>query len=143
MGILSQATGKQASTDSRVASLISLADDAIIVENGTITEFGSIDLLRASGGYVAGLQLKSPSESGGIETSSSDEEPSHPANNVAATAAEALMELNEEEQDLKRQTGDFSVYSYYSRAGGHGTVATMMIMVALWVFCTEFSGMFA
>ncbi|RYP12551.1 hypothetical protein DL765_007253 [Monosporascus sp. GIB2] len=120
-------------------SLISLADDAIIVENGTITEFGSIDLLRASDGYVAGLQIKSPSESGGIETSSPDQGPSHHANNVAATAAEALMELNEEEQDLKRQTGDFSVYSYYSRAGGHGTVATMLIMVALWVFCTEFS----
>ncbi|RYP65462.1 hypothetical protein DL770_008992 [Monosporascus sp. CRB-9-2] len=120
-------------------SLISLADDAIIVENGTITKFGSIDLLRAPDGYVAGLQLKSPSESGGIETSSSDEEPSHSANNVATTAPEALMELNEEEQDLKRQTGDFSVYSYYSRAGGHGTVATMLIMVALWVFCTEFS----
>ncbi|RYP65399.1 hypothetical protein DL771_008344 [Monosporascus sp. 5C6A] len=120
-------------------SLISLADDAIVVENGTITEFGSIDLLRASDGYVAGLQLKSPSESGGIETYSSDEEPSHPANNVAATDAEALLELNEEEQDLKRQTGDFSVYSYYSRAGGHGTVAAMLMMVALWVFCTEFS----
>ncbi|KAF2253629.1 putative multidrug resistance-associated protein [Trematosphaeria pertusa] len=119
--------------------LISLADDVIVVENGTITEFGSIDLLRASDGYVAGLQLKSPSESDGIETSSSDEGPSHPAKNAAATAAEALMELNEEEQDLKRQTGDFSVYSYYSRAGGHGTVATMLILVALWVFCTEFS----
>ncbi|ORY16438.1 ABC transporter [Clohesyomyces aquaticus] len=120
-------------------SLISLANDAIVVENGAITEFGNIDSLRVSGGYVAGLELKLPSESGGIEISLSDEEPVRPANNIAAAAAEALMELNEEEQDLKRQTGDLSVYSYYSRAGGHGTVIIMLIMVALWVFCTEFS----
>lgn len=113
------------------------------MENGTITEIGSIDLLRSSNGYVTGLQLKSPSVSGRTEISSSDNEPSRPASNVAATAAEALMELNEEAQDLKRQTGDLSVYRYYSRAWGHGTVATMLSAAALWVFCTEFAGMFA
>jgi hypothetical protein len=110
------------------------------VENGTITEFGSIDLLRASA--VAGLQLKSRLEPDEGETSSNEDEPSQAANNAAASAVGALLELNDEERDMKRQSGDLSVYSYYSRAGGHGTVATMLIMVALWVFTMEFSGKF-
>jgi hypothetical protein len=92
-----------------------------------------MDLLRESSGHIAGLQLKAPLEP------SSDEGLSYPANNTAATAQEALMELSNEEQDLKRQTGDFSVYSYYSKAGGHGIVITMLVLVGLWVFCTEFS----
>ena len=126
-------------TNSYVASLISLADDAVVVENGTVTEFGSIETLRASNGYVASLQLKSLSESGALEISSVDEEPFHSTKNVAITTAEALKDLNDEEQDLKRQTGDFSVYSYYSRAGGHITIAVMLLIVGLWVFCLEFS----
>jgi hypothetical protein len=119
---------------------MSLADDAIIVENGTITEFGSIDLLRASA--VAGLQPKSPLGSDEDETSPNDDEPLQTTSNAAASGVEALLELNEEGQDMKRQSGDLSVYSYYSRAGGHGTVATMLVMVALWVFTMEFSGKF-
>jgi ATP-binding cassette subfamily C (CFTR/MRP) protein 1 len=99
-----------------------------------------MDLLRASDGYFASLQLKSPSDLGWTEISSSEEEPSHPANNVDVTAAEALAE---EAQDLKRQNSDFSVYSYYIRAGGHRTVATMLVMMALLVFCNEFPGKFA
>ncbi|KAF1976918.1 ABC transporter [Bimuria novae-zelandiae CBS 107.79] len=120
-------------------SLISLADDAIVVEDGTITEFGPIDQLRASNGYVTRLQLKTSADASEIEVFSSDQGPSHPANDADAAAAEGLLELNEQEHDLKRQTGDFSVYTYYSRAGGHWTVAMMLAQVALWVFCMEFS----
>ncbi|KAF2444598.1 putative multidrug resistance-associated protein [Karstenula rhodostoma CBS 690.94] len=118
-------------------SLIALADDAIVVENGTITEFGSVDLLKASGGYIANLQLKTPSNPSEIEESSHKE----PDFDVAddPSNAESFRELNDDTQDLTRQTGDFSVYTYYSRAGGHGVVALMLFTVALWVFCTEFS----
>ncbi|KAF2649718.1 P-loop containing nucleoside triphosphate hydrolase protein, partial [Lophiostoma macrostomum CBS 122681] len=111
-------------------SLVSLADDAIVVDSGTITEAGSIDVLKDLTGHVAGLQL------GSLSQSLSNEEPLSPTNN---TGMETLMELNNEERDLKRQNGDLSVYRYYFRAGGHGNVATMLALVGLWVFCTEFS----
>jgi ATP-binding cassette subfamily C (CFTR/MRP) protein 1 len=110
------------------------------VENGTITEFGSINLLKASEGYIAMLQLKAQSDSGEIEDLPSKEQSLHSTNNAAIVVPEVLAEQNEETQDLRRQTGDLSVYSYYSRAGGHGTVVFMLITVALWVFCLEFSG---
>jgi ATP-binding cassette subfamily C (CFTR/MRP) protein 1 len=105
-----------------------------------ITEFGSINLLKASEGYVARLHLKAQSESSEIEDLPPKEDSSHTTKDAAVVVPEFLAEQNEETQDLRRQTGDLSVYSYYSRAGGHGTVACMLITVALWVFCLEFSG---
>ncbi|KAJ4349627.1 uncharacterized protein N0V89_008243 [Didymosphaeria variabile] len=122
-----------------VTSLISLADDVIVVESGTITESGIIDSLKDADGYVGSLQFQAPAESTAIDALLLKDQTTRPLYNAAAASAEALMELNNEEQDLRRQTGDFSAYSYYSRAGGHITVALMLVTVALWVFCLEFS----
>ncbi|KAK7181162.1 ABC transporter [Paraphaeosphaeria sporulosa] len=118
-------------------SLIALADDAIVVENSTITEFGNVNLLKASNGYIAKLDLKAPPDTSEVEQSHQKEI----SFQVAADRnnAEGLLELNDATQDLRRQTGDVSVYIYYSRAGGHALVALMLVTVALWVFCTEFS----
>lgn len=137
---ISQDDRKVSSTKCRLASIIALADDAIIVEDGTITELGSIDRLKASEGYIAGLQTKALSDACEVDYMPCKEQRLSSANDAAIVDTEALVELNETTQDLRRQTGDLSVYSYYSRAGGHGTVAFMLITVALWVFCTEFSG---
>lgn len=127
------------SINRRLASLIALADDAIVVEDGTITEFGSVDSLKAAEGYIAKLQLKAPSNASEIETLAHKEPSLHVANETVNP--ETFMEPNDETQDLRRQTGDLSVYTYYSKAGGHGLVALMLVTVALWVFCTEFSSM--
>lgn len=100
-------------------------------------------MLRASEGYIANLQLKAISHAEDITGSESTKQFMKSSENAVAAQTEVLMDLDGNAQDLRRQTGDFSVYSYYSRAGGHGTVIFMLVTVGLWVFCTEFSSTFS
>jgi len=51
----------------------------------------------------------------------------------------ALTALAQERADLRRQTGDMSVYRYYSKAAGHGTVLVFLALMMAWTCCTEFS----
>jgi ATP-binding cassette, subfamily C (CFTR/MRP), member 1 len=84
------------------------ADDIISLDPaGHITEQGSLDQLKRAGGYVESLTTKHKYESDSdTNEDSTDGSPAQPGKSVAKTNAI-------EEDDLKRQVGEWSTYKYY------------------------------
>lgn len=101
---------------------LSYADHVVaMTADGSIAEQGTFEQLKASGGYVAILEAEYKAK----KLKELDIEQEKPANSMHAALIEEeeeqlIQEENTElhvaQEDLTRQTGDFSLYWYYLRS---------------------------
>ncbi|KAK5991839.1 ABC multidrug transporter B [Cladobotryum mycophilum] len=121
------------------SSLVSLADDVIVLENGIVVESGSLSSLRETSSRLPSLKMEQPSLIQSPQTASAQDGTMSSLEERCEAAEEVLSALGEQASELKSQNGDFSVYQYYSRCAGHGMVAGFCAMTMMWAFCDEFS----
>jgi ATP-binding cassette, subfamily C (CFTR/MRP), member 1 len=115
---------------------MAMAERIITLREGSIIESGSpSDLLNADG-YVTQLNLNLDTSNEinrtrNAETVQKDEEVER-VSLVQPTAVETA------EEDVRRKQGDASVYMYYFRCSGYAIISWVVILMSIWVFCTEF-----
>ncbi|KAL1604928.1 hypothetical protein SLS60_004469 [Paraconiothyrium brasiliense] len=113
------------------------ADHVIVLGKNTIAEQGSYAELMTGSGYVRGLDLESSSCS---DVSTDDIEPSSircgqdtPLMNPLAT-----KNIQEADNDMKRQVGDKTVYKIYIKSMGLHVAGFALLFAASWGFFTNF-----
>ncbi|KAJ5492161.1 ABC transporter integral membrane type 1 [Penicillium expansum] len=122
-------------------SLLQYADNVIVLEDGRVLETGSLDSLKTPNSYIQDLKSASVTSSVNSSCISPNEEAisssiSHMKNE---DLAEDDVDNPDSYDDLNRQEGDFSVYSYYASASGRLTFISCLIVALLWAFCREFT----
>ncbi|KAM3513105.1 hypothetical protein MY11210_003217 [Beauveria gryllotalpidicola] len=113
-----------------------LADDVLVVDQGTIAESRSVASLQSSDGFSSGFQIEEFTDDTDVE-SQEDGRTKKIQNDSAQETAE-ISALNEEAADLKRTHGVPSVYRYYMHSSGYIKVILMLSGAALYIFCSEF-----
>lgn len=121
--------------------LLQYADNVIVLEDGRVLETGSLDSLKTPNSYTQDLKSASVTSSVNSSGISSNDEAisssiSHMKNE---DLAEDDVDNPDSYDDLNRQEGDFSVYSYYASASGRLTFISCLIVALLWAFCREFT----
>ncbi|OAA74978.1 ABC transporter, transmembrane domain, type 1 [Akanthomyces lecanii RCEF 1005] len=118
--------------------LMMMADDVLVVDQGTIVESRTVASLQSSDGFSSGFQIEDPA----TETDDEERNVTKKADAQALaridTAEDALSALNEEAADLKRTHGVPSVYRYYMHSSGYIKVIIMLAGAGLYIFCNEF-----
>ena len=106
-----------------IAHRLPFADHIVVLENGRIVEQGSYESLTSSGGYVASLKLR--------ETDESQKPSADNTTPVAFTADKKKSNEVKLNNDLTRQTGDFSIYKYYFKSTGWWNFGLFVAYVTL------------
>lgn len=126
--------------------LLPYADQIVVLADGRIVEKGILEDLKASSTYIQDMKVKSLSSSD-EETVESDEKVSSPGFSpviggdgeeeaCSDTPESTLNELSDD--DINRQKGDYSDYTYYLRVTGFPVVVGFLGAVAFWAFCRQF-----
>lgn len=122
--------------------LMMMADDVLVMDQGTIIESRTVASLQSADGFSSGFQIE---QARANEDEDEDEEKGASAMKPIAqvlarieTADEHISALNEEAADLKRTHGVPSVYRYYMKSSGFRRVAIMLAGTGLYIFCNEF-----
>jgi ATP-binding cassette subfamily C (CFTR/MRP) protein 1 len=103
------------------------SDHVICLDSlGRVSEQGSFDHLKASGGYVESLATKHKSESASEKSIEVTDKPKE----IALIKAE-IEEIDIETEELNRQTGDFAVYKYYFASIGWRNTSPYVASVIL------------
>ncbi|GKZ18301.1 hypothetical protein AbraIFM66951_000859 [Aspergillus brasiliensis] len=102
--------------------LIAFADNAVLLENGMITEQGPPHR----------LQLQNLSDEPAATSRSTDERQVALPNNQAAAGIASNAD------DMNRKIGDLSIYAYYLRAAGPWQVLIYFVSLVIGVFCSQF-----
>ncbi|OAA38744.1 ABC transporter, transmembrane domain, type 1 [Beauveria brongniartii RCEF 3172] len=113
-----------------------MADDVLVVDQGTIAESRSVASLQSSDGFSSGFQIEEPT----IDTDAESQEdgPSKKIQKDSSQETAEISALTEEAADLKRTHGVPSVYRYYMHSSGYIKVILMLSGAALYIFCSEF-----
>ncbi|KAM3469416.1 hypothetical protein MY5147_007062 [Beauveria neobassiana] len=114
-----------------------MADDVLVVDQGTIVESRSVASLQSSNGFSSGFQI----EEAPVDTDADSQEDGPSSKKMPKDGSQETVELsalNEEAADLKRAHGVPSVYRYYMHSSGYLKVILMLSGAALYIFCNEF-----
>ncbi|KGQ06661.1 Metal resistance protein YCF1 [Beauveria bassiana D1-5] len=114
-----------------------MADDVLVVDQGTIVESRSVASLQSSNGFSSGFQI----EESPVDTDADSQEDGPSSKKMPKDGSQETAELsalNEEAADLKRAHGVPSVYRYYMHSSGYLKVILMLSGAALYIFCNEF-----
>ncbi|KAK1635152.1 P-loop containing nucleoside triphosphate hydrolase protein [Colletotrichum phormii] len=115
-------------------SFLSQSDMIIALESGKIAEKGSFgDCLHAKG-YVSSL-ISSNAE----KQDESSPQPEEPAGRTTSDdPIEKRAKTVKQQDDKRRQLGDWSVYGYYFGSVGASLVAVLMVLEVTWAFFSTF-----
>ncbi|TDZ40639.1 ABC transporter atnG [Colletotrichum spinosum] len=115
-------------------ALLSHADRIIALGDGKIVEMGTFDECREADGYVKSLLSAVVTDDNGEEAqlvTATDED-------SLDTSTATKSKASEEEEDMRRQLGDWSVYSYYFGSVGMVLVGIMLFLQITWAFFSTF-----
>ncbi|UKZ57189.1 hypothetical protein TrVGV298_011041 [Trichoderma virens] len=126
--------------------LLPYADQIIVLADGHIVEKGILKDLKSCSAYIQAMKVKSSSLCD-KEKVTLEEKASNPGlspiigvageeETVPGSADSTLNELSDD--DISRQKGDFSDYTYYLTATGFPVAAGFLGTVAFWAFCRQF-----
>ncbi|KAF4462606.1 Multidrug resistance-associated 1 [Fusarium albosuccineum] len=116
-------------------SFLFSADHIICLDkNGSISEQGSYDKLKTTTGYVQTL----PREIDASPTSTTSERPTEEEVSVDGSMPQADCSSGHEQQDVRRQLGDSTVYRYYFSSIGGGFLFTLLALEIVWAFLESF-----
>lgn len=120
---------------------IANADNIIVVEEGRISEMGSLASLLRNGGYVSSLELELKGLTGSTVAVEQYEHAESSEDSTPALLPDASPEVNEMNklQNARRKEGDLSVYKYYLSGAGYFLVGLHVLTMIVWIFGTEFS----
>ncbi|KAH6996315.1 P-loop containing nucleoside triphosphate hydrolase protein [Ilyonectria sp. MPI-CAGE-AT-0026] len=116
-------------------SFLSSADLILSLDgNGKLSEQGTFDHLRNSGGYMQTLVKDTPSsQSIGFEDSVD------PVEHADSTTVKSKTKpVKEQEPDERRQLGDRTVYRYYFGSIGYTFLGTLITLEIVWAFLESF-----
>lgn len=106
----------------------------IVLEGGKVAEKGSFEDCRKARGYVSSLMS--------TNTEDQDESTSESEKLADRTASDAPVEKStkvlKDQEDKRRQLGDWSVYGYYFGSVGAFLVAILMVLEVTWAFFSTF-----
>ncbi|OHE95683.1 hypothetical protein CORC01_08967 [Colletotrichum orchidophilum] len=115
-------------------SFLSQSDMVIALESGKVSELGSFEECRQAKGYVSNLILNSTEDQ-----DESTPKPEELADNIASDAPiEKSARVVKEQNDKRRQLGDWSIYGYYFGSVGASFVAILMALEVTWAFFSTF-----
>ncbi|KAI3009272.1 hypothetical protein CBS147346_2163 [Aspergillus niger] len=103
--------------------LLAFADNAVLLQNGVITEQGHPQLLQPRN-----LSGESAATSRSIE----ERQVALPGSQAAAGIASSNAD------EMNRKIGDLSIYAYYLRAAGPWQVLIYFVSLVIGVFCSQF-----
>ncbi|KAI1387325.1 uncharacterized protein F4822DRAFT_430081 [Hypoxylon trugodes] len=121
-------------------NIMALADNIIVLKDGSIIETGNPTALLQDDGYVSKFGITTLPESNAedvIETAETGN--SELAREFSQFSTDAAEEIDISPTDLRRKHGDIAVYKYYIANAGYLAVGGYAAFVTLWMFCTEFS----
>ncbi|KXH60239.1 hypothetical protein CSAL01_11379 [Colletotrichum salicis] len=116
-------------------NLLSQSDMIIALESGKIAEKGSFEDCLHAKGYVSSL-ISSNTEKQDESSSPQTEEPAD--RTTSDDPIEKRAKTVKEQDDKRRQLGDWSVYSYYFGSVGASLVAVLMVLEVAWAFFSTF-----
>jgi ABC-type multidrug transport system ATPase subunit len=120
--------------------LLRYAQNVIVLEDGRVIQTGKLDSLKTPNSYIQELKTASATPTvNGSGRSSNDEVKASSLSDQDEEFAEDEMDNQHSYDDLNRQEGDFSVYSYYASASGRLTFVSCLIFALFWAFCREFT----
>jgi len=123
-----------------IDKLMVLADRIIVLKDGNIIEQGSPNTLLKNEEYLKNLGLVLPEEE------ATPPSPQIEISDVIDEESQASADVTDETENLlndtRRKKADFSVYKYYFTSSGHLTIVLFLASMGVWVFFTEFPGMF-
>ncbi|KAF9870342.1 ABC transporter [Colletotrichum karsti] len=110
------------------------ADMIIALGENKIVEMGTFEECQKTDGYVSSLVATEAKNSQDEDVNQTD---------LATEASDEMSEKKEakpaaEEQDMRRQLGDWSVYGYYFGSVGVALVAIMLFLQIVWAFFSTF-----
>ncbi|KXH40319.1 hypothetical protein CNYM01_09093 [Colletotrichum nymphaeae SA-01] len=121
-------------TQSGPVSFLPQSDMIIALESGKVVEKGNFEDCRKAGGYVSSL----------VSTNTEEQDESTPESEEVAdrTASDVPVEKStkvlKDQDDKRRQLGDWSVYGYYFGSVGASLVAILMVLEVTWAFLSTF-----
>lgn len=122
--------------------LMMMADDVMVLDQGTIVESRTVASLKEAGQFSSGFQIEQAQADTDSEEQAEEDVTTQAAEAQALArteTVETLMEaLNEEATDLQRTANASSVYRYYMRASGTMKVVAMLVLGGLYIFVSEF-----
>ncbi|KAF7539141.1 hypothetical protein G7Z17_g12477 [Cylindrodendrum hubeiense] len=123
----------------RRISFLSSADLILCLEgDGKLSEQGTFDFLRNSGGYMQTLIKDSPGSG-----CSDHGDYIEPVEDINATAADSNAKPVENKAlDKRRQLGDKTVYGYYFGSIGYFFVCILIMLEIVWAFLESFPSFF-
>ncbi|KAK6224641.1 abc multidrug transporter [Colletotrichum tabaci] len=114
--------------------LATQSDMIVTLGDGKIAEMGSFEKCRNADGYVGNLVASGPL--------SRDEDKAQQEKTANDTTSQVMPERKakavEEQEDKRRQLGDWSVYGYYFGSVGTVLVAIMLFLQVTWAFFSTF-----
>lgn len=115
-------------------SFLPQSDMIIALESGKVVEKGNFEDCRKARGYVSSLVSTSTEEQ--------DESTPEPEEVADGTASDVPVEKStkvlKDQDDKRRQLGDWSVYGYYFGSVGASLVAILMVLEVTWAFLSTF-----
>lgn len=93
---------------------------------------GTFEDCRKADGYIRSLAPTNGSSDDSNTVESADEVPGE------VSGPEKKASVNKEEDDMRRQLGDWSVYSFYFGTVGVVLIATMLFLQVVWAFFSTF-----
>lgn len=101
----------------------------VLTTAGHVAEQGTYEQLKSQGGYVSSILLQP------TITDYREDSPEYDSNVLDKIVRGPT---NEELQDLTRKIGDMSVYLYYLKSVGLGSLLLFIANTVVFVFCVQF-----
>ncbi|KAK9779085.1 putative Multidrug resistance-associated protein [Seiridium cardinale] len=119
------------------SAVLAFADIVVVLENGSVVKAGKSQTLKQAAEEDFAISNMDSTD----ESAQGDESGSlrGSASTQAAQADSSLDQDAADVTDLKRQQGDWSVYSYYFKAAGKYELASFLAFMSLWTVCEQFS----
>ncbi|KAF6842276.1 ABC multidrug transporter [Colletotrichum musicola] len=130
-GIL-RAWGTTVVLSTQSVSFLPQADVVVALADGKIEQMGTFEDCRKADGYIRSLVPTNGSSDGTNAVEPTDEV----SGEVSAPAKKATVK--QEDDDMRRQLGDWSVYSFYFGTVGVVLIATMLLLQLIWAFFSTF-----
>lgn len=121
-----------------LAVVMRRATNLVVMDEGKISACGSVSDLLQTSEYVKSLNM-STRENQSDSDASSPNDADTTSQSTREKASAKKSKADDTMDDLRRKTGDWSVYMYYFSRAGNWTCLTAVLLSCIWTACQELS----